>query len=217
LTNQYKVQQNLFAKNEIALNEAKIKSSMMLEIHHRIKNNLQIVSGLLGLQMANSGNEELKLKLQDSQSRIESIAGIHDLLYNTANQETIIVKENVESIVSYYKTLFPTPVVYSLKIEEANLSVDKATPFSLLLNELINNSNKHAFENMATPEIFINFQTIDKIYLFEFSDNGVFKKPSSDKESMGMRIVEMMSRQLKGNLIIKTETSFNLTLTFPIS
>lgn len=76
---QYKIKQDLFAKNEIALNDAKTKNVMMLEIHHRIKNNLQIVSGLLGLQMAKSTNEELKEKLQDSQSRIESIAGIHNL------------------------------------------------------------------------------------------------------------------------------------------
>ncbi len=212
---QYKIKQNLFAKNEIALNEAKIKNTMMLEIHHRIKNNLQIVSGLLGLQMANSKNEELKVKLQDSQSRIESIAGIHNLLYNTSNQDLISVKENIENSVAYYQKLFPKNVRYHLDIHASLLSIKQATPFSLLLNELINNSNKHAFAETGNPEIFIYFEKQDKIYVFEYFDNGNFKKQESQKESMGMKIIEMMNKQLKGDLKIESTTNFKLTLLFP--
>ncbi|WP_286760778.1 histidine kinase dimerization/phosphoacceptor domain -containing protein [Salegentibacter sp. UBA1130] len=212
---QYKAKQKLFAKNKIALKEAQIKNTMMLEIHHRIKNNLQIVSGLLGLQMANSKNEELKVKLQDSQSRIESIAGIHNLLYNSSNQDLISVKENIESCVAYYQKLFPTNVTYHLDIDSSILSVTQATPFSLLLNELINNSNKHAFQETEHPEIFIKFEKRDNKYVFVYSDNGSFKEQESQKESMGMKIIEMMNKQLKGDLKIENATNFKLTLLFP--
>ncbi len=211
---QYKGKQILYAKNEIALGEAKIKTEMMLEIHHRIKNNLQIISGLLGLQMINSSNEELKLNLQDSQRRIESIAGIHNLLYNSSNFEALSFNENVKNIIAYYKTLFPIKVKYNLNLDGTILSIDKATPLSLLLNELINNSNKHAFAKIENPEITIKFTKKGKNYLFEYSDNGNFKKRIVKKESMGMKIVNMMIKQLKGDLKIKETNGFSLTLSF---
>jgi len=214
---QYKQKQNLFKKNQMALNEARIKGAMMLEIHHRIKNNLQIVSGLLGLQIANDDNKELKSKLQNSQSRIESIAGIHNLLYSTDGQNSVPVKENIENIVSYYKTLFFTKIAYHINVDVSILNVDKATPFSLLLNELINNSNKHAFTNVDSPEITIHFNKKDGGYLFEYSDNGVFKKPVNKKESMGMKIIRMMSKQLKGELNIENTSNFKLTLFFSVN
>ncbi|AUC86174.1 hypothetical protein CW731_13190 [Polaribacter sp. ALD11] len=211
---QYRLKQKLFSKNEIALNEARIKSAMMLEIHHRIKNNLQIVSGLLGLQMVHSTNEELKLKLQDSQGRIESIAGIHNVLYNSDNQNSISVKNNVENIITYYKTLFPIEVTYTLNIEDVVLNMDKATPFALLLNELINNSNKHAFTKIKKPQIHVNFKKNGDKYTFEYFDNGNFTKDEEKKESMGMRIIGMMNTQLKGNMNIEEVKGFKLTLHF---
>ncbi|WP_194852317.1 histidine kinase dimerization/phosphoacceptor domain -containing protein [Nonlabens antarcticus] len=215
LFSQYKSKQTLYAKNEIALNEANIKSDMMLEIHHRIKNNLQIVSALLGWQRANSDNMELKLKLEDSQNRIMSIAGIHDLLYNTDNQNTVEVKEYVKNIIGYYKKLYLIDVNYHLKIDSTVLNTDQATPFSLLLNELINNSNKHAFDVIDHPEITICFTQMGEYYKFEYFDNGNFKQEDDKKKAMGMRIVEMMNRQLKGSIEIKKTSNFHLTLLLP--
>ncbi|WP_423820393.1 sensor histidine kinase [Salinimicrobium sp. TIG7-5_MAKvit] len=212
---QYKEKQVLFAKNRIAVNEAKIKNVMMLEIHHRIKNNLQIVSGLLGLQIVNSRNDELKEKLQDSQSRIESIAGIHNLLYNSSKQNLIPVKENIENSIDYYKKLFPINATYHLNIDASILDIDQATPFSLLLNELINNSYKHAFTKTENPEIYIHFEKQGNKYVFKYSDNGSFNNEKSPKQAMGMKIIEMMNKQLKGNLSIENSTSFKLTLFFP--
>lgn len=211
---QYEAKQKLFSKNEIALNEARIKSVMLLEIHHRIKNNLQIVSGLLGFQMVHSSNEELKLKLQDSQSRIESIAGIHDVLYNSDDQNAVSVKNNVENIITYYKKLFPRKVIYTLNIDATVLEMDKATPFALLLNELIINSNKHAFTATESPEININFKKKGENYMFEYFDNGNFIKKEDKKKSMGMRIIGMMNTQLKGSMHIEEANGFKLTLHF---
>ncbi|QVY64271.1 histidine kinase dimerization/phosphoacceptor domain -containing protein [Polaribacter sp. Q13] len=211
---QYKERQNLYAKNEIALNEAKIKTAMMLEIHHRIKNNLQIISGLLGLQIIRSNNEELKAKLQDSQNRIESIAGIHNVLYSFNNQDVVFLKENIENIIIHYKTLFPLNVKYRLNIDNSTLNMDKATPLSLLLNELINNSNKHAFANVDCPEITIKFMKKDEKYLFEYFDNGNFIEKERSTKSMGMKIIGMMKTQLKGDMNIENANGFKLTLHF---
>ncbi|WP_405415143.1 histidine kinase dimerization/phosphoacceptor domain -containing protein [Maribacter sp. Asnod1-A12] len=211
---QYKGKQKILVKNEIALNESKIKTSMMLEIHHRIKNNLQIVSGLLGLQVINSANEELKLKLQDSQSRIESIAGIHNLLYNSDSFETLSFKENVDNIIRYYQILFPLKVGYTLNFDGSMLPIDKATPLSLLLNELISNSHKHAFSDEEQPEIHIYFIKCETKYEFKYFDNGNFKEKGFKKDSMGMKIVDMMTTQLKGDLKIDNSKGFMCTLIF---
>lgn len=211
---QYNLKKDLFAKKEIAVNELKVKNNMMLEIHHRIKNNLQIVSGLLGLQINDSHNEELNSKLQDSQNRIESIAGIHNLLYNIDSLDTIEVKDNIQRIVAYYNKLLPERVIYELDIDHSILKTDKATPFSLLLNELINNSNKHAFKYTNAPKIFIKFFKNDRLYTLEYADNGTFVTYDKEFKSMGMRIIDMMSRQLKGTYTIEDRTSFKLTLSF---
>ena len=215
LLNQYKVKRDLSVKREMALNEAKVKSSMMLEIHHRVRNNLQIVSGLLFFQMAKSTDEELKIKLQSCQSRIESIAGIHNLLYNSNNEEFISVKQSIETSVAHYQKLFSENVNYHLDIDASFLSIDQVTSFSLLLNELINNSIKHAFTKTASPEIFIHFKKQGKTYVFTYFDNGCFKKQENQKESMGMKIIEMMSKQLKGELKIENTANFKLTLLIP--
>ncbi|WP_158840999.1 histidine kinase dimerization/phosphoacceptor domain -containing protein [Polaribacter sp. L3A8] len=211
---QYITKQKLFTESKIALNDAKVKSEMMLEIHHRIKNNLQIISGLLGLQMLKSNNAELKSKLQESQGRIESIAGIHDVLYTPQRLDAISVNEHVKKIISYYKKLFSVKVDYNLTVDDSFLTMDKATPFALLLNELINNSNKHAFNNIKTPEIHIVFKKKNGGYLFEYSDNGNFKNEKNRKESLGMRIVDMMNIQLKGKMTIEESNGFKLTLRF---
>lgn len=213
--NSYKVKQKLHIANELALNEAKIKEVMMLEIHHRIKNNLQVVSGLLSIQAFNSDDEILKSKLRDSQSRIESIAGIHNILYSSEKQETaVFVKDYFLKIIDFNKTLFPKQVKYNLEIEGEKLSMDKAIPLALILNELINNSYKHAFTETETSEIFISFKKVNKEFHFQYHDNGVFKKRDENKKSMGLKIISMMSSQLKGTYQIHKEQKFMFKIKF---
>lgn len=217
LFNQYKIKQDFFAKNELALNEAMVKNNMMLEIHHRIKNNLQIVSGFLELQMANSDDKFLKSVLENSQGRIESIAGIHELLYNTENENSVAVKENVDRIIAYYKKLFLFSIEYEVDIDSSIMGIDQITPFSILFNELISNSNKHAFERIDHPKITIRFHKNQSMYAFEYFDNGDFKIENSNANTMGMRIITMMNKQLKGRLKIKKDTHFHLTMFFPVN
>ena len=187
---------------------------MMLEIHHRIKNNLQVVSGLLSLQANNSDNVELKTKLQDSQSRIESIAGIHNILYSSDNQESVSVKKHFNKIINYNKTLFPVPVTYKFNIDGTNLYMDKAIPLALILNELINNSYKHAFQNQQQPQINVGFIEEVNSFKFSYSDNGIFKEKRGNKISMGMKIVHMMVTQLKGTYQIQKDKNFAFELVF---
>ena len=212
---QSKAKQKLQTANEIAMNEAKIKEAMMLEIHHRIKNNLQVVSGLLGLQAFNSSDDELKSKLQESQGRIESIAGIHNILYKGDSQEEIDVEEYFNDIISYNKTLFSQHVKYQLDIASVKLPMDKSIPLALILNELINNSHKHAFDSAKKPSIYVEFKEGESNYTFLYTDSGEFKEKEGERISMGMKIISMMITQLKGNVEFVEEGSFQLKLQFP--
>ncbi len=214
---QFKSKQRLYAANQIAMNEAKIKEAMMLEIHHRIKNNLQVVSGLLSIQAFNSNNPELKSKLKDSQGRIESIAGIHNILYKGDSQEDVLVEEYFNDIITYNKTLFTIPVVYVLDIHEVTLSMDKAIPLALTLNELINNSHKHAFQNTDEPRITVSFKKDKDDLIFDYQDNGQFKVNSEERVSMGMKIINMMISQLKGEVEFLTDKSFRIKIRIKLS
>jgi len=213
---QYKDKQNLYAANKIALNEARIKETMMLEIHHRIKNNLQIVSGLLGLQAYQTDNEELKEKLKESQQRIETIAGIHNILYSGDNQKAISLQSYFDKIINFNKTLFNENIQFITDIADITLNMDKAIPLALILNELISNSNKHAFKNSKSPEININFKKSSKDWEFVYRDNGSFQEFSSNTQSIGMKIIQMMSKQLKGNTEIRSDNGFEFVLMFRI-
>lgn len=215
LSYQFKSKQKLFAANKIAVNEAKIKEAMMLEIHHRIKNNLQVVSGLLSLQAFNSQNEELKLKLKDSQGRIESIAGIHNILYKGDSQEKIAVEEYFNDIITYNKTLYKKSVSFNLDIDTTSLAMDKAIPLALIFNELIINSYKHAFENVKSPNIYINFKEENSEFKFFYTDNGEFINKSEERISMGMKIISMMITQLKGKQRLEKKSSFHMEILFP--
>ncbi len=214
---QFKSKERLYAENQIAMNEAKIKEAMMLEIHHRIKNNLQVVSGLLSIQAFNSTNPELKSKLKDSQGRIESIAGIHNILYKGDSQEDVLVEEYFNDIITYNKTLFTIPVAYVLDIDDVSLSMDKAIPLALTLNELINNSHKHAFQNIEAPQIKVSFKKDKDIVVFDYQDNGEFKVKTEERVSMGMKIINMMISQLKGEVEYLTEKSFHIKIKINLS
>ena len=94
--------------------------------------------------------------------------------------------------------------------------MDKAIPLALTLNELINNSYKHAFEKEDNAQINISLKKNTKEYKFYYSDNGTFKQNEEDGVSMGMKIIEMMISQLKGELTIIKENNFQLIVRFPI-
>lgn len=211
---QFKIRQRLYAANEIAINEAMVKEAMMLEIHHRIKNNLQVVSGLLSLQAFNSTDQELISKLQESQGRIDSIAGIHSILYKGDSREDVMVEEYFEDIISYNKTLFSKKVHYQLNMDTIKLPMDTAMPLALILNELINNSHKHAFNLIDNPIIFVEFKVSNTHLEFRYADNGNFKEKNEDRVSMGMKIVSMMVTQLKGSVEYNKEESFQMKLRF---
>jgi PAS domain S-box-containing protein len=181
------------------------KEAMLREIHHRVKNNLQIVSSLLSLQASTSGDPKLKSHLLVSQNRVKAMALIHHLLYRTKNLGAIEAEEYLYSLSSQLLASYGesgSRIKVKLYASGVFFAIETAVPFGLLLNELITNSLKHAFPRERTGEIRITISRVDE-GLFEliYSDNGIGVAPSAGRtDSFGLNLVDTLVKQLEGTV-----------------
>ena len=195
------------------------KELLLNEIHHRVKNNLQIISSLLNLQSARIDSQEAKDGFKKSVYRIRTIAQVHEMLYRSDNLAAI---EFVDYAKDLSRTLFIayyTPDTdLSLQIEGKNtkLGIDKAIPCGLLLNELITNSLKHAFKGKKKGTIKIKFSDLGDSYRLMVADNGVGLPDGFPlKDSMGSKLLRALVDQLEGTLEIDRSQGAKFIITFP--
>jgi two-component system CheB/CheR fusion protein len=195
------------------------------EIHHRIKNNLQVISSLLNMQGHMQGNPEITQALRDSQNRIKSMALIHEKLYVSNHEGKIVFKEYVlDLLASIFRSLGLDKAKISTKVDvkDVFLDMDVAVPCGLILNELVTNSLIHAFNADDGGQIRIEMKPEIQndgrsVYNFVFSDNGAGLPAEihpENAESMGLKIVWLLTRQIGGTLTIdrKKGTSFRIEL-----
>jgi two-component sensor histidine kinase len=183
------------------------KDVLLQEIHHRVKNNLALVSGLLYLQTEAVDNSEAQIKLKEAQLRIQSMAMIHELLYSTHSFSKIDLKIYLNELVSNIAKNFK-PEYLNLEIDIHGTSqlieIDKAIPIALLANEITVNSMKYAFPNQLEGKftVTININESNELEI-KFSDNGIgitnkdFTKSSS---SIGYMLINTFVDQLEGSL-----------------
>ena len=154
-----------------SLNE---KKALLGEIHHRVKNNLAVISGLLQLELMKG--EEAKYSLEDAVNRIQSIAAVHEILYNTENFSVIYLDNYLEKLTLNIAKTNPSlisEINLVTNIEKVGISINQAVPIGLLLNELITNSLKHAFKETKSNSIFISISNInDNTVKKNYSDTG---------------------------------------------
>ena len=183
------------------------KELLLRELHHRIKNNLQIVSGLLSLQSGRMTDEQSAMAFKEGQSRVEAMALIHHKLYLRDNLTTVDIKEYMESLLAYLMETYGYST-QTLKIEEhidsLELDIDIAIPLGLVLNEIISNCFKHAYNTIAEPYLLLEVKTKENNELrLTIADNGtgitdnMIEKSNS---SFGMKMITSLIKQLHGNL-----------------
>ncbi|MFH1323146.1 MAG: histidine kinase dimerization/phosphoacceptor domain -containing protein [Methanobacteriota archaeon] len=188
----------------------KEKEILLREIHHRVKNNMQVISSLLMLQEELSEDEKVIEMLKDSQNRITSMALIHEKLYRSENLSKIDLKEYIDDLVS---GLFQSygisedKVALNINAENVLLEIDSAIPCGLIINELVSNSLKHAFPEDEIGEINIFIRSTDEdMFEFLIGDNGVGIPKDLDfrkTESLGLRIVNILvENQLHGEITL---------------
>lgn len=198
----------------------KDKEMLIKEIHHRVKNNLMIITSLLSLQSQYIQDKESRTIFQESENRARSMAMIHEKLYQSGEGKTINFTEYIRSLgMELYRTYALNPSLIKLKMELDNawLDVDTAIPMGLIFNELITNCLKHAFPDEKNGEIRINFRKTDEGYVLIVVDDGVglpedFDLESSD--SFGLKLVNILTRQVEGHLQLETSNGTSFTIFF---
>jgi two-component sensor histidine kinase len=201
--------------------ESLIEREVLLsEIHHRVKNNLAVITGLMELQSVYIKDKNTLNVIKESQNRIKSLAILHEKLYENKTLKEVEMRSYIEQLLEFVKKSLASKeknIRINTKIDPINLEMTKAMPFSLLLNELISNSYKHAFNSTNEGEIQISFSKNDSGYLLEFSDNGPGFDYEANKErkSLGLNLIETFSKQLLGKFgFSKQEPGMKFTLNF---
>jgi PAS domain S-box-containing protein len=206
------------AENQIksSLNE---KNILLKEIHHRVKNNMQIISSLLSLQTKFVNDEEALDILKESQNRVRSMAIIHEKLYQSKDISQINFGDYIQSLVynlfySYNANNTDIKPVYN--VEDLNLNIDTAVPCGLIISELVSNSLKYAFPTKKSGEILISLKFKDGKYQLIVRDNGVgMPEFDVDKlDSLGLLLVFNLTEQLEGDITINREHGTEFIITF---
>ncbi len=203
------------------------KDVLLKELHHRVKNNLQVIVSLLRLQAEATANETATAVLRESQHRVEAIALIHEQLYESSDLREVHLEQQANQLMTNLFHAFgvdPLRITGQVAIcppadsSQLVLGVDQAIPAGLILNELISNALKHAFPGGRRGSIRVEARKHDgKVDLAVIDDGvGVPEDLSSRKgKSLGLQIVEILSRQLKGTWDMKCEGGTSFHLSFP--
>lgn len=197
------------------------KDALLKEVHHRVKNNLQIVTSLLRLEASRRANPETKAVLGDMQHRLVSMAMVHELLYRSGNVAQVELSAYLESVTRHlFGSLAPPGrrVALHTALEPARVEVDQAVPCGLLVNELLSNSLKHGFADEMSGEVRVTlaWQHASSLQL-AVRDSGVGLPDAVRRrqfDSLGLQLVSDLARQLRGTLDVGSGPGASFTLTF---
>lgn len=210
---------------ERKLVEDKIKASLhekevlLMEIHHRVKNNLQIISSLLNLQSRGIDNEEVQEVFKESQARVKSMAMVHEKLYQSQNLSRIQFKDYILSLVNNLLQTYlrdPSGIQLKTDIDDVYIDINTAVPSGLIINEIISNSLKYAFDD-DRGEIKISLRKDDDEMVLKISDNGKgFSKDFDFRttETLGLQLVNSLVQQLDGKIELDKTKGVGFRITF---
>jgi PAS domain S-box-containing protein len=206
---------------ELALEKSlKEKEMLLKEIHHRVKNNLMIISSLLDLQSQYIRDQDDLRIFKESQSRADSMALIHERLYRSTDLKHIDFGDYIRSLTNtLYNTyvLEPSRIKLVLNVEEIMIDINTAIPLGLIVNELITNSMKHGFPEGKTGEISIGFYKKGENLFLEVHDDGVGFPDDLDfreTNSLGLQIVNSLTRQIDGDISRDRDKGTNFKIKF---
>ena len=209
---------NMQKQIEASLKE---KDVLLKEIHHRVKNNLQIIISLLNLQTGYIKDEITLKAVKDGQSRVRSMALVHEKFYQSDELSEIDFAEYIEKLCHFiYQSYGDKTDRIHLQIsgDKIGLDMDTAMPCGLLVNEIVSNSYKYAFPNQEKGKIQIDFKKIDNKIILLVQDNGVGFPEEYDLEkgeSLGMQLIQALTSQLDGELIVSRENGTSFKISFP--
>jgi two-component sensor histidine kinase/PAS domain-containing protein len=211
-------------QTQLALESALAEKTILLqEIHHRVKNNLAVISSLLSMKADAVESPEAKLALEKSQQRVYSMALIHEHLYGNGHLDRIDFAEYARQLVLRLHAAYagePDRIAISLDLDPIEVALDRAVPCGLILNELLTNTFKYAFRGRPDGRIVVSFhESAAGIRELTVEDNGVGlpagRLAFQNENSLGLRIVEILTNQIDGTLAQEPCSGTRLVLRFP--
>lgn len=201
----------------------KEKETLLQEIHHRVKNNLQLVSSILNLQKSFFDDERIKNIIQDSQQRVSSMSRIHQTLYRSKNFSSINISDYLKSLTDEIIELYAKgpksniAIIYTL--DDVHFNIKEAIPIGLLSNEIITNAVKHAFPNGRKGEIKIELKKHSHFVELRISDNGIGLSPNknnNDKGSLGKVLIQSLLEQIDAEVRIESNHGLIYHIKIPL-
>lgn len=196
------------------------KDVLLKEVHHRVKNNLQVISSILNLQTNYVDDPKVETILSESQNRIKTMSFIHESLYQTKNFVEIRFSEHLDKLINnlvYSYSIEPDIITITKELEDLSLNLDIAIPLGLIVNEIISNALKHAFEINQNGEVKISMKTIDKTIHLEISDNGKGIENIENIEetnTLGLQLILTLVDQIDGRISIENKNGTKFLIIF---
>ena len=183
------------------------KTVLLKEVHHRVKNNLQVIISLLRLQLQDLNDENLVKPYNESINRVMAMSLIHEKIYQSADLAKIDLKNYIETLISDLISSYDIQnnISYHIVSEIESINIKNLVPTALLLNELISNSIQHGFINSNRPIINVKLIKQNSALLLDYSDNGEWINVAR-KGSLGMELISSLAEQLNGKFTRKTDS-----------
>lgn len=214
----YKTVQSNKRKNLLLQQQNEEKEFLLKEIHHRVKNNLEIVSSLLALQSEQIEDRKVRDTMLKSQHRVHSMSMIHQKLYQGKSLSAIEMKDYFVNLSNYIVDTFGAHdrIEINCQMDALELDVDMAVPIGLIVNELLTNSMKYAFPNGEKGQVSISLTEKDSHLNLEVSDNGIGKPVSGSNEGTGFgtQLVSLLTKQLEGKMTLTVKEGTSVSFEF---
>ena len=215
------IDQKNFELQQLTLSQGKLlneKEWLLKEIHHRVKNNLQIAMSLLNTQTYYLDNEKAVEAIRQSRNRMFAMSLIHQRLYQSDNLELINMNRYIPELINYIEDSFARDrnIQFRACIDPVRLDVAQAVPIGLIINETVTNSIKYAFPDRDGGVINIVLKYLEgKNILLEIADDGVGVKPGFDikqTNSMGMQLIDTLNQQLEGTMTVQNRNGLVISI-----
>ncbi|MFW5710426.1 MAG: cache domain-containing protein [Spirochaetota bacterium] len=197
------------------------KETLLKEVHHRVKNNLQLISSILNLQSTYLEDDSLLQYFKESQSRIFTMASVHEELYESENFQKIDLGRFLNRIVPDLVLLYSqsTMITYEVEAEEILVELNLAIPVGLIANEIVTNSIQHAFPNYQSGHIYISCRKENHTIELNISDNGIgipATYNSDEPHSLGIQLIDTLVKQIHASYEIQNENGCSFHLLIPL-
>jgi len=194
------------------------KEVLIREIHHRVKNNLQVISSLLSAQAREVGDDAVRERFAETQDRIRSMAAIHERLYQSDDLARVDFDEYLAGLLDdLFRSHRTDNIDRSLEADQHPLPIDQAIPAGLIVNELVTNALEHAFPDGRGGTVVVLYRADADEATLVVEDDGQGTAALASEGTLGLRLVRGLTRQLRGTLSTDTESGVTVKITFPLT